>query len=96
MIKSSKKMFDFLIWSKIVRDSSLSNQPFFTRIYKAQRRVWASHGRLVPSSSLYRVSQTLSDTRMCDVYIVFKNCVSKVETLYFLSSFHGNVTVVER
>ena len=31
-------MFDFLIWSKIVRDSSLSNWPFFTLIYKAQSR----------------------------------------------------------
>ena len=50
-------MFDFLIWSKIVRDSSLSNRPFFTRNYKAQRRVWASHGRLVPSSDLYRKSK---------------------------------------
>ena len=67
-------MFDFLIWSKIVRDSSLSNWPFFTRIYKAQRRVWASHVRLVPSSGLYRKS----DTRMGDVYVVFKNCIIRI------------------
>ena len=41
-------MFDFLIWSKIVRDSSLSNRPFFTHIYiqGTKKGLGLSRGRL--------------------------------------------------
>ena len=79
-------MFDFLIWSKIVRDSSLSNWPFFTRIYKAQRRVWASHGRLVPSSGLYRKS----DTRMM-TYTLSSRIQKKVNNNFCLGEGHTDV-----